>query len=283
MAIPSDLVLLAAVRWLEHLPRSTLERTRALFSAHPDYADVTPTQYAAALDWLHHRGLLPQTPGHGAARSAVFNAAVTDNLWFRDFDTLVNAPDDVPDDGIRAGELLGLSPADTYAQARHLFGQVDAEARKLFGSAGETALVRLLNTVPGSVVNHLAAESDGYGYDVQVTIATSEAHLEVKSTNRRRRLAIYLSRHEFETMGRDPHWALAAVLLDSNLNIDAVATVARDWLAAAVPGDRTMYGRWESVKLDIPGSAIEPGLAVVDNLDLKGDIAVLGGNPPWML
>jgi hypothetical protein len=258
-----------------------VQRTSALFSAHADYADVTPTQYAAALDWLRDRDLLAQPPPRAGARDAVLDAALTDSLWFRDFDTLVTAPEDMPEDALRAGALLSLGPADTFARARHLFGQVDTEARKHFGSIGELALVSLLEAVPGAAVNHLAAESDGYGYDILLTLEGLETHLEVKTTNRRHRLTLYLSRHEYETLRRDPLWALAAVLLDSDLRVKAVATVDREWLAAAAPADQTMSARWETVKVDVPGASLAPGLDLVAGRHLPPGLAVLVGDPPW--
>lgn len=48
----------AALRWLEQLRVSEVSRVRALFTHHPDYADLTPVQYADGLAWLRRAGLL---------------------------------------------------------------------------------------------------------------------------------------------------------------------------------------------------------------------------------
>ena len=93
-------------------------------------------------------------------------------------------------------------------------------------------------------------------------------HLEVKSTTRRGRLIIYLSRHEFETARNDPTWQLVVVLLDTDYSPVGVATVRRDWVFAVVPEDHSPLGRWESLRLSPPRDALGAGLAGLSE-DLK--------------
>lgn len=50
--------LRAARRWLEQLQVAEISRARALFTHHPDYADLTPVQYADGLAWLLRSGLV---------------------------------------------------------------------------------------------------------------------------------------------------------------------------------------------------------------------------------
>jgi hypothetical protein len=277
--IPPSPVLRAALRWLEHLPASKEAQIRALFAGHRSYADVTPTQYAAAYEWLQDHGLLKRIDP-GAASAAIFEAAIADSLWFADSDVLVPDPDSLPEDGVAAAEVLNISPPDAFALLKHCWGKVDVGERSRIGSAGELALMALLDAVPEIQVRHVAAQSDGFGYDISAEADRLQLHIEVKSTTRRGRLSIYLSRNEFETMQRDNCWVLAAVRLDADMNVACVATVLRKWIAAAAPRD-SPGGRWESVKLDVPPDALIPGVHPLAIELPSCGTAILRGIPSW--
>ncbi|WP_413754618.1 protein NO VEIN domain-containing protein [Streptomyces sp. R-74717] len=154
------------------------------------------------------------------------------------------------------------------------------EARRAIGAAGEQALLRLLRRGGVPQVRHVAAESDGYGYDIDVLRSRTErAHLEVKSTTDPTRLVIHLTRHEYEVMATDAEWCLAAFLVGGDGNAVNVATVSRRWLHSAVPADRDRDGRWESARLEVPAYAITPGLAT-ETWRLVPD-ALLPSQPVW--
>ncbi|MEU4572556.1 DUF3883 domain-containing protein [Nonomuraea sp. NPDC023979] len=241
-----------------------MKHTRALFASHSAYSDITPTQYAGALDWLQACGLVTEegrVAGPPGPRS-VMEAALRDALWLPDADLLVPGLVELPEDALRASQVLGLEPEDALAAVRHAWGKVDTETRSRVGSAGEQALVELLRAATDVPVHHVAAISDGYGYD----IAVGDVHIEVKSTTRRGRLTIYLSRNEYETMRRDPAWVLTLVRLDRELRPVSVATVDNGWIETAVPTDRSERGRWEAARFDVPGEAIRSGLPSVGPL-----------------
>lgn len=195
----------------------------------------------------------------------LFQAAVTTGrtLWLADADLLIRTPEELPEDARRAADALGVSSADAFVLTRQAWGKVDLAARQRVGSAGELAIVKLLTGAVDANVRHVAADSDGFGYDVSVESSKFEAHLEVKATTRRSRLSVFLSRYEYETMCRDADWALTAVRLDHDLELVTVATIARDWILATVPCDRGSAGRWESARLEVPAHAIVPGLPIV--------------------
>lgn len=279
MPVPPDPILRAASRWLEHLAVSDVARTRTLFASNRTYADVTPTQYAAALTWLQESGLI--TP-EGEVRVppepvSVMEAAVRDTLWLPDADLLISGITELPEDALRASEILGLGSEDALAVVRQAWGKVDTEARLRVGTAGEVALVGLLRAATDVPIRHIAATSDGYGYD----IAVDTTHIEVKTTMRRGRLTIYLSRNEYETMRRDPGWLLALVRLDQNLQPTAVATLDRTWIEEVAPGDHHPRGRWESARLDVPASAVISGLPAVRRLTRTRRPGLLTGDPAW--
>jgi hypothetical protein len=280
--VPPDPILRAALRWLEQLPASDIPRTRALFTSHSAFSDIRPTQYDAALTWLQDHGLLDQPYTKKSSELAVLEAAVTQTLWFTDADSLVTGPSDLPEDALRAGEAIGVVAADTYAVVRHAWGKVDTAERSRIGAAGELALMDLLSAIPGVEVRHVATESDGYGYDIEVTASTSNIHLEVKATTRRGRLKIYLSRNEFETMRRDDEWILVTARLDHDLQLAALATVSREWLAASLPVDQQPSARWESVKLEVPPEAIADGIPdLAERLESQQLPPILWGKPLW--
>jgi hypothetical protein len=275
-------VLRAAVRWLERLPVSGAARVRALFTAHSDFSDITPTQYDAAYAWLRETGLLDGLRCSIPAHRRVFDAAIAHSgaPWLPDADLLVQGPDELPDDALRAAEALGLSEHEAYAQLAAVWGKVDAAERKRIGAAGELALVELLTASVEARVEHVAAWSDGYGYDISVHASQHRAHLEVKTTLRRSRLTVYLSRNEYETMLRDPDWELVAIRLAHDLQLQAVATVPRDWIASQVPEDQSPHGRWESCRLDVPPEVPAPGISRITPILTEDALKVLGAVPP---
>ncbi len=267
MLVPPDAVLEAARRWLEHLPASGPVRTHALFRTQSELSDLTPTQYASAYDWLQEVQLI-DAQGRVAAlartaeaiREALLEASVRGALWLKDADVLIREPGELPEDALMAAEALGISPGEAFSVVRRAWGRVDTAERERIGSAGEKALVKLFEKETDVQVRHVAAEADGYGYDISVDTAGVVSHLEVKSTTRRNRLLVYLSRNEYETMLSDPDWVLVAVRLDADLRLVRVETVDLYWVSEAVPRDSGLGGRWGSVRLDIPESALVPGI-----------------------
>lgn len=277
MPVPPDPVLRAARRWLERLPDSGPARCRALFTNHAEFSDLTPTQYDTAYTWVQSLGLLElDATAPLEARVLLFDAAIADSgaAWLPDADTLVQSPDELPDDALRAAAALGLDAEQAFARALGVWGKVDTAERARVGSAGEHELMRLLCGSVAAEVEHVAAHSDHYGYDIAVRAANFDAHLEVKATARRTRLAVFISRHEFETMRRDPTWHLVVVRLCSELRASAIASVAREWILAQAPADRR-HGRWESCRLDIPPSVETPGVQAL--------APVLSANAPGLL
>ncbi|MFF0671674.1 protein NO VEIN domain-containing protein [Streptomyces tendae] len=156
---------------------------------------------------------------------------------------------------------------------------MDTAERSRIGSAGELALLELLTGSAQGRVEHVAAWSDGHGYDIFVDARQGHAHLEVKTTVRTGRLTIYISRHEYETMLRDPAWELVTVRLNRQLKLMAVAAVPRAWIAANVPSDRTALGRWESCRFDIPPEVPVPGIPSLSEMLVESAPEVLRGTP----
>ncbi|WP_159029924.1 protein NO VEIN domain-containing protein [Streptomyces marincola] len=256
---------------------------RALFTAHSDYSDITPTQYDAAYAWLCETGLLEDLHSSVPAHRRVLDAAIAHSRapWLSDADLLVRGPGELPDDVLRAAEALGLSDSEAYAQLAAVWGKADAGERARIGAAGELALVDLLTASTEARVEHVAAWSDGYGYDVSVHAPRHRAHLEVKTTLRRSRLTVYVSRNEYETMLRDPDWELVAVRLTADLELQAVATVPRDWIAAQAPADRSGRGRWESCRFDVPPDVPVPGVSRITPALAEGASRLLSGAAGW--
>lgn len=270
--MPPDTILRAAARWLLHLPASGRSRCRSLFVSYAEFSDLTPTQYDVAYEWLKERGLLDELQSVVPAEHRVFAAAVATSQtpWFRDANTLIDGPDDLPADALRAAEALGLDETEAYAQIAAAWGKVDTAERERIGAAGESALVELLTSSVEANIDHVAARSDGYGYDIAVPHPVRKLHIEVKSTLRRERLAVHLSRNEFETMRRDPDWLLVAVRLTRDLQPTAVGTVPNSWILENAPADRSPYGRWQSCLLNIPLDVIAAGIPHLEPL-LKPD------------
>ncbi len=250
------------MRWLERLPSTSTARCRALFTNHADFSDVTPTQYEAAYSWLSENGLLEDTHSSIAVSERVFRTAIASSgaAWLPDADVLVRAPDELPEDALRAAEALNVPASQAYEQVSAVWGKVDMAARARIGNAGELALIKLITEATEARVEHVAAYSDGFGYDIAVHAQQHPLHIEAKSTVRRGRRTFFLSRHEYETMCRDQAWQLVTVQLSQDLDAVAVSSVAAEWINAQVPQDRGAFGRWEACRLDVPPEALIPGI-----------------------
>lgn len=290
MAVPRDPVLRGAVRWLDYLPGTGVQRLRTLFASVSEFSDLTPVQYADALAWLRRTGLVDTSDRPvgkvrvaGSARLAVLEAALEHSAahWLANADQLVRSPQELPEDALAAAEALGLGAPDAFVALRRVWGKVDTAERERVGSAGELALFELLSAAADGEVRHLAAYADGYGYDIAIDAVNQSAHVEVKATTSRAQLRIFLSRNEYETMLYDPAWVLAAVRLDTDLQLVAVATISRRWVAETAPSDSTAAGRWESVRMMVPSKALTPGLpalaAAIDPIKAPP----LVGAPAW--
>jgi hypothetical protein len=294
-SLPAEPVLHAAGRWVQHLRHSSAARARAIFTAHPDYTDLTPTQYETALSWLEEMGMVSEDGllrcDLNSVELALLEATVLHArpLWLRDADQLITSPDDLPDDVIMAGQALGLGPSEALAAVRTAWGKVDTTTRAELGAAGEAALTELLRDLTGVRVIYVAEYADGLGYDIRAEAADFRANLEVKTTTRRGRLTVYLSRNEFEVMRGDANWRLVVVLLGSERRADAVGTVDSSWISRQAPTDTSPLGRWESVRLDIPPGIVLGGLSSLGSSAIRqlGDQHLLrkgtGEKPPaWL-
>lgn len=262
MPVPPDPVLRAAVRWLEKLPVNGRARCRALFTTHVEYSDISPTQYDAAYRWLAEAGLLQGPDEALPAGELIFRAALLtgDVAWFPDADVHVRVPAELPLDAGRAAAVLGLSEFQAYQQIHALWGKVDAAERSRIGAAGETALVELLSSSTTAGIEHVAAHSDGYGYDIGVHAGRHSLHIEAKATTRRNRLTFFLSRREYEVMRCDPLWQLVVLQLTDRFAISAIGSVASSWIAAQVPEDQGLYGRWEACRVEVPAEQAVSGI-----------------------
>ena len=273
--LPPPGVLAAAYRWLRLLQRSSMDQASALIRADPHYTDLTPTQYATALDWLLTTGLVTDTATHrelspralglpdNRLRELLFERTLiaAPPVWLADADTLVRDPSDLPQDVAELAAALGLGGTDAMLAVRRTHGRVDLEARQRVGAAGEAALIALLeHRWPGST-EHVSLEADGLGYDIAFTAAGVTWHLEVKTTSRRGRLVCFLSRNEYEVGLLDPAWRLVIVGLGEADDILALATADHRSLARRSPRDQDPATRWESVRYQLGPADLHPGLA----------------------
>lgn len=281
MPIPRNSLLRAALRWLELRPHNSPERCLAILTNTPKYADLPPSQYYEARQWLLQHGLEPTATAAGqlSPGPTVFAAAVMDAVWFSDASQVISSPTELPLDAIEAADVCGVEEGHAYALIRHRHGLVDAALRKSIGDTGERLLAELLRACTTCHVEHVAALSDGYGFDISLT-GTVDLHLEVKTTARSNQNIIYLSRHEFETMLRDPLWRLVFVKLGGDNKLDKICTVDAAWLRETAPVDSAPGTvDWQSVRVNIPESQLRAGLrevreAIIDSQPYSGSLLI---------
>lgn len=283
--LPPDRVLAGSLRWLDLLHRNTLRQTWTIFDHDPRYGDLTRTQYHSALDWLASAGLVARTDGAAQLTDSVRNltsveAAVAvlaraleldPPAWLADADALVADPRDLPQDVGRLAEALNLHGAGALEAIRRAQRKVDLEARARIGAAGETGLIQLLETHWPDSTTHVAADDDTAGYDIAFVLDCMTWHIEVKATNRRGRLVIYLSRHEYETSLSDPAWRLVVVGLDEQGQLAALATVRCDLLHDRSPTDTHGATKWSSARYELEHDELEAGLSLgtLDSLTVE--------------
>lgn len=271
--IPPEGVIIAATRWLDLLGRSTESQASILIRSNSRYADLTPTQYSNALDWLRSLAWTNLTEGIGKpvqlknltpqGRREYLLASLLESVdppWLENADVLVDSSDDLPQDVERWSELLELPGSSAFRVVRRISGKIDMARRAQVGNAGEIALCALLEAKWPGAINHVAKTDDGFGYDISVAIQDIDWHLEVKSTTRRGRLSFFLSRHEFETGLADKYWKLLVVGLDNDLTARCVAEVGKPALKKCAPSDRTTSASWESTRYNLGEGQLRPGL-----------------------
>lgn len=247
----------------------------ALVRSDPAYTDVSLTQYASALEWLRSLGtvkdgqlglVLADSVDRHRTSQYLFTCAIEDAAppWLADADTLISDIDELPQDASTAASTLGLTDSEALLAVRQLHTRLDLAERARVGAAGETALVELLESYWPNSTDHVSLRDDGLGYDITFAPGSVEWHLEVKSTTRRGRLAIHLSRHEYETAMLDPAWRLVTLGLDEDDHPCAIATVRFGSILSRSPHDQHPSARWDSARYNLLPEDLISGLNFID-------------------
>ena len=277
--LPPSSIVSAALRWIALLRLSTIEHAASIIRSDASHTDLTQTQYALGFELLKSISFLPEEKVGNPAldkallclpdveiRQLLFERVLqwAEPVWLQDADILISAPDEVPDDAYSFAHSLGLESVSAFVGIRNAQAKVDSLERSRVGLAGELALVHLLEREwPGST-NHVSQVSDGFGYDVVFRHECTDWHLEVKSTTRRGRLAIHLSRHEQEVGQFDRNWRLVAVGLDSLMQIESLATVNHEALWRRAPRDLCLEAKWESALHEVAPADLDRGLVFLN-------------------
>lgn len=247
------------VRWLELIPESGEQRARAILESSRDFADLTPTQYGEALEWIRRLSLHQMLPtGKMRILETILSNVVP--AWLPDADVLIQSVDELPEDVLGVSLALELDSTQALASIRRASGKVNLERRAQIGRTGESEAVRLVSSVPQIEVEHVAVFDDSFGYDIEVNVGGSTFHLEVKATVRENRKLIYLSRNEFETSLVDSTWRLILLTLGPNGNATGIYSVDRDWLEKLAPRDCGPEAHWQSARYEVPSDAITRGI-----------------------
>jgi hypothetical protein len=272
--IPADGVVQAAQRWLQVLNRSSYQQALSLLRSGAWYADLTPTQYATAVDWLVEMGLLEVRDGdlvlaHQArglstaqANQLLFGHGLEQAAppWLSAADSLVATVSDLPEDARHLARVLQVPDEIALTTIRQVHGHIDLAERTRVGALGELGLLRLLERRwPGATV-HVSISNDGFGYDLVVALVDATWLIEVKSTSRRGRLIVHLTRQEHAVGLSDPRWRMVVVGLDEGDEVAALATVRSDVLRDRAPRDVHAGAAWEAARYELVAGDLEAGL-----------------------
>ncbi|XAS64822.1 protein NO VEIN domain-containing protein [Pseudarthrobacter sp. So.54] len=292
MSMPRT-VIVAIGRWLDLLSKTGFVRANAIVHNDAAYTDITPTQYATALEWLWRitdiRGLVELAKDSGTrripldfSRRVALQSLIIEESpsWLSVADQLVATPDDLPTDVVEWGASLGMTDEDCLDSVRNVSRKVNLQARSDFGAAGESALLALLETAwPGSAT-HISTISDGFGYDISFQESGIEWHLEVKSVAAGPRARIFLTRHEFEVARRDPAWRLVILSMDHDWSVLSVCVADSEKLMMRSPRDVATSATWETCRFVL--SAEEASLPFCRALGIetpKSASVALWGSP----
>jgi len=273
MVLP-DAIVVALGRWLRLLRSSSFPKASEIIRVSAAFSDLTLTQYASALELAKHLQLVVSGPeglqlakeiratSDSQVGQKVFRVLLEQSfpLWLADADSLVPTPTELPQDALALAVQLGINEMEAFAVVKQLHGKIDLEQRSRVGAAGERALVEYLEERwPGST-DHIALTDDGFGYDVLFRHNSSEWHLEVKSTLRRGRLVVHLSRQEYEVGKLDPAWRLVVVGLDNDLQLRGIATARHPDFLSRAPVDMYHEVKWRTASHQLTSQDLEPGI-----------------------
>jgi Domain of unknown function (DUF3883) len=286
---PPDSVLRAARVWIGLLQRTSTAQSWALIRSSAAYEDLSRTQYIAGFEWLQSVGLIEDSSigrqlsvelrglSEEEVGIAVFERCLVAwaPAWLPDSDILIASEDDLPEDAIAVATALGLNERQATNAVRRVEGHIDLEGRARTGAAGERQLAECLEQRWPGCVDHVSLRHDGFGYDLRLVADGVPWHIEVKSTVRRGRLSIYVSRQEFEVSLVDPNWRLVVVGLTEAGVAQVAATLQRAALRERAPTDQRPGGRWQSARFDRTSQHLDPGLPFLFLRPEPGDIGGL--------
>lgn len=268
------------------LAQLNADEAQVVIRSSQEYSDLSLTVYASALDWLIELGLAEPTKAGaelaaGVARLSPSARALLlferglghqNPAWLANADVVVGDEDELPADAAALAAATDVDEPSATLAVRRVHGRMDLQRRTEVGAAGEKALVAALEKAWPSSVDHIALRHDGFGYDVAIVVDDEEWHLEVKSTTRRGRLVLHLSRHEFEVGRLDPRWQLVVVGLDELSCLSAVATVDPARVRERAPVDRAGNGRWTAARFELPREALARGLPFLPLVGIESGV-----------
>jgi len=249
-----------------------------ILRSHPEYADFTQGQYQAALELLKNTGALVNhsqswilAENFRSLPTAQVGQIIFENIielsapaWLPDSDLLLSDHNDLPEDAVSLATAFGLDDAKSFGAIQNVHTRIDLIRRKEIGDAGESELLKFLEKNWQGSTAHVASVSDWFGYDIAFQHGGSEWHFEVKSTTRRGRMNIYLSRNEFEKSRRDPMWRLIIAGLDQSLKLIAIATLRDGHLEMCAPSDCSSKAKWQSAAFEIAQDCLLRGICLDD-------------------
>jgi hypothetical protein len=228
-----------------------------VLAASPKYADLSPSNYIDALDWLRQRHLVTEADEPNGRPHDVFLTEIAVTAEALDPEELPN-PSFLPSTILDAAGTVGMPETEAWERTLALGRKIDLERRARIGSLGELAIVEHLAGM-GCAVRHVSLESDQLGWDVFASFRGATKHLEVKTTTSNARLRVYLTKQEYQVSLGDPAWMLMVALISDEGQLICYAHVDSSAISSAVPVDSGTHGRWESCSIDLSPEHLTPG------------------------
>lgn len=170
-------------------------------------------------------------------------------------------------EGLQAGDSLVWEIAQLIDVQERVVRKFDNERLLEIGLIGEefviSELQRILPENHARRIRHVSIGDDTAGYDIvapSVNRVEQMSLLEVKTTVRPGKdFVCYLSRNEFRVGSNNSNWSLVCVRLVDNSPV-LVGHIALQLIRDAFPIDQEHLIRWETCRVQIPLTMLQPGL-----------------------
>lgn len=247
----------AVARLLDLLTRSSPTRALEIVMSSSRYSDLSQSQYFEAMQLIlsaanggaqRNRFDFPlDLHTHGRSLFEQF-ILIQDPAWLSVLEADQTSAEELPEEAVEWGNAFRLDSGAVLEVFRQRQGRADYQALAELGAWGEEQILAWLSELEESSVEHIAAEHDGYGYDILWRWRGSTYYLEIKTIAKAVAPRFFISRQESRAASALSEWRLMLVPRTAKA-LDGVLEVPKRELVRCLPIDQGKTVSWESAKV----------------------------------